>query len=94
MKTQRHFEIASEKTRREVAQIRTMIVDLERAVQILSSDIAIEEKCSRVPYPSDPAYSIFARTLTARRDNLTVTIATLEQRLEKILVALPEAIAA
>jgi hypothetical protein len=94
MKTQRHFEIASENTRREVVQIRTMIVDLDRVVQILSSDIATEEKCSRVPDPSDRAYSILARTLTARRDNLKITIATLEQRLEKILVALPEAIAA
>jgi len=94
MKTLRHFEIASENARRKVAQIRTIIGDLDRVVQILSSDIATEEERSRIPDPSDPAYSILARTLAARRDNLKVTIATLEQRLEKILVALPEAIAA
>jgi hypothetical protein len=94
MKTQHHFENESETARREVAQIRTMIVDLDQAVQILASDIATEEERSRVFDRSDPAYSILARTLAARRDNLKVTIAALEQRLENVLVALSEAIAA
>jgi septation ring formation regulator EzrA len=94
MKTQRHFEIESENARREVAKIRTMIADLDRVVQILATDIASEEERSRVSDRSDPAYSILVRSLVARRDNLRATIATLEQRIEKILVALPEAIAA
>jgi hypothetical protein len=94
MKTQRHFEIESEKARREAAQIRTMLVDLNRIVEILASDIATEEERSRVSDRSDPAYPILARTLATRRNNLKVTIAALEQRLEKILVALPEAVAA
>ena len=94
MKTQHHFENESEAARREVAQIRTMIVDLDQVVQILASDIATEEERSRVFDRSDPAYSILARTLAARRDNLKVTIAALEQRLENVLVALSEAIAA
>jgi hypothetical protein len=84
----------SENVRREVAQIRTLIVDLDRVVQILASDIATEEERSRVFDRSDPAYSILARTLAARRDNLKITIAALEQRLEDILVALSEALAA
>jgi hypothetical protein len=94
MKTQRYFEMESENVRREVAQIRTLIVDLDRVVQILASDIATEEERSRVFDRSDPAYSILARTLAARRDNLKITIAALEQRLEDILVALSEALAA
>ena len=94
MKTQHHFEIESEDARREVAQIRTMIVDLDQVVQILASDIATEEERSRVFDRSDPAYSILARTLAARRDNLKITIAALEQRLEDMLVALSEALAA
>jgi len=67
-----------------------MIVDLDQVVQILASDIATEEERSRVFDRSDPAYSILARTLAARRDNLKVTIAALED----VLVALSEAIAA
>ena len=94
MKTQRYFEMESENVRREVAQIRTLIVDLDRVVQILASDIATEEERSRVFDRSDPAYSILARTLAARRDNLKITIAALEQRLEDMLVALSEALAA
>ena len=94
MKTQRYFEMESENVRREVAQIRTLIVDLDRVVQILASDIATEEERSRVFDRSDPAYSILARTLAARRDNLKITIAAVEQRLEDILVALSEALAA
>jgi len=94
MKTQRYFEMESENVRREVAQIRTLIVDLDRVVHILASDIATEEERSRVFDRSDPAYSILARTLAARRDNLKITIAALEQRLEDILVALSEALAA
>jgi hypothetical protein len=94
MKTQRYFEMESENVRREVAQIRTLIVDLDRVVQILASDIATEEERSRVFDRSDPAYSILARTLAERRDNLKITIAALEQRLEDILVALSEALAA
>jgi hypothetical protein len=94
MKTQRYFEMESENVRREVAQIRTLIVDLDRVVQILASGIATEEERSRVFDRSDPAYSILARTLAARRDNLKITIAALEQRLEDILVALSEALAA
>jgi septation ring formation regulator EzrA len=94
MKTQRHFEIESEKARREATQIRTMLVDINRIVEILASDIATEEEGSQIFDRSDPAYSILARTLATRRNNLKVTIAALEQRLEKILVALPEAVAA
>jgi hypothetical protein len=71
-----------------------MLVDLNRIVEILASDIATEEERSRVSDRSDPAYPMLARTLGERRDNLKFTIAALEQRLEKMLAALPEAVAA
>jgi hypothetical protein len=94
MKTQRHFEIESETARREAAQIRTMIADLDRRVGLLNSDIASEEERVRVSDPSNFAYPIHARAMAARRDNLRVTIAALDQRLEKIDAAQREAAAA
>src|ERR1700730_7150271 len=53
MKHQRHFD-ASETVLREVAQIRKVIVDLDRTVQFLDCDVATEEERGRVSYRSDP----------------------------------------
>ena len=92
MKRQRHFD-ASETVLREVAQIRNMIVDLDRSIQILDCDVANEEQRARVSDRSDPAYPILARALAARRDNLRDTIAALEQRLATIKVPVVEAVA-
>ena len=60
-----------------------MIADLDRRVGLLNSDIASEEKRVRVSDPSNFAYPIHARTMAARRDNLRVTIAALDQRQEQ-----------
>jgi hypothetical protein len=87
MKHQRHFESASEAALREATQIRTLIADLDRVVQILACDIATEEECAGVTDRSDAAYPALARTLTARRDNLAGTIAALEQRLVTVNAA-------
>jgi hypothetical protein len=38
---------------------------------------------------SDPAYPILARTLTARRGNLIVTVADLQERLRAIIATIP-----
>jgi hypothetical protein len=92
MKIQRHFEIERESGLREATQIRTMLLDLDRTVQILDCDIATEEKRVRVSDPFNAAYPILARALTVRRDNLKVTIAALEERLAKISQTLPEAV--
>ena len=56
-----------------------MIADLDRRVGLLNSDIASEEERVRVSDPSNFA----ARTMAARRDNLRVTIAALDQRQEQ-----------
>jgi hypothetical protein len=93
MNHKRRFD-TSEALPREVAQIRRVIVDLDRTVQILDCDVATEEERVRVSDRSDPAYPILARALAARRDNLRETIAALEQRLATIKVPMVEAVAA
>jgi len=81
VKSQNHSEIQCGIEPREAAQIRTLIADLDRIVQVLNCDIATEEERMRVFDRSDAMYAILARTLAARRDNLRGTIAALEQRL-------------
>jgi hypothetical protein len=61
-----------------------MIGDLDRSIQLLNCDIASEEERTRISDRSDAAYSLLARMLAARRDNLRETIAALEQRLSKL----------
>ena len=77
MKHQLHFETAT----REAVQTRTLIDDLGRIVQILNSAIANEEQRAGIFDPFEAAYPMHARKLSARRNNLTDTIAALELRL-------------
>jgi hypothetical protein len=65
-------------------QIRMLITDLSRTVQILDADIAAEERRARVQDLSDADYSVLTGMLGMRRRNLMVTIASLEDRLESI----------
>jgi hypothetical protein len=65
-------------------QIRMLITDLSRTVQILNADIAAEERRSRVHDLSDADNSVLMGMLGTRRRNLMVTIASLEDRLESI----------
>ncbi len=82
MKHQRHFESAT--ASREALQIGELIADLDCIVQILTSDIVAEEERAQVFKRSQPENPMLARTLAARRDNLTDTIAGLERRLATI----------
>jgi hypothetical protein len=66
--------------------------DLNRTICILNCDIATEEERARIFERSDAMYPILARTLAARRDNLKVTVAALEQRLAKLRETIPQAI--
>ncbi len=59
-------------------QIATLIGNLSRKVTILTADIAHEEARSGVRDLSDPAYPVLARSLRTRRDNIRLTIASLE----------------
>jgi hypothetical protein len=64
------------------AQIKTLIESLSRCQQMLDCDIATEEERTRCSDDSDPAYSVFARSLIPR-DNVAATIAILQERLSK-----------
>jgi hypothetical protein len=80
MRQQHHFD-TRKAAQLEAIKIRKMIYDLDRSVQLLSSDIGIEEERTRISNRSDAAYSILARMMGARRDNLKDTIVALEKRL-------------
>jgi len=82
-----HSGNAQETVLKQAALIQRMMDDLGRTVQILNIHISTEEERVRVFDRSDPAYSILAKTLMARRDNLLVTIADLGQRLPAISAA-------
>ena len=59
----------------------TLIDSLSRCVQLLGCDIETEEERTKCCDLRDPAYSVLARSLTTRRDNLAATIAGLQERL-------------
>jgi hypothetical protein len=64
-----------------MSQINTLITGLNRGVQLLDSEIAAEEERTRCKDQRDPTYSILARSLVARRDNLSATIMALQEQL-------------
>jgi hypothetical protein len=81
MKRQRRFGTEVEGAAIAAAQIRTLIASISRCAQFLDYDIEAEEGRTKCWDCGDPAYSILARSLTARRDNLAATIAELQRRL-------------
>ncbi|MHC2576786.1 hypothetical protein [Bradyrhizobium diazoefficiens] len=58
-----------------------MLADLQRRVELIEADVAEEERRTRVHDVSEPTYSLLARTLRGRRDNLLATIAILKRQL-------------
>jgi hypothetical protein len=93
MKQRVHRGNETQSALQEAALIKRMIIDLDHIVRLLNCDIVFEEERIRVSDHSDPAYPILARTLSARRDNLQVTISTLEKRLALAVETLHPAIA-
>ena len=83
VKRQRRFGTEVEAASIAAAQIKTLIDSLSRCQQSLDCDIATEEERTRCSDDSDPAYSVFARSLIPRRDNVAATIAILQERLSK-----------
>ena len=63
------------------AQIETLIASLSGRVGLLDSDIEAEEGRTHCKDRRDPAYSFLARSMIARRANLSATIAALQNRL-------------
>ena len=62
-------------------QIKTLVITLSNRVRLLDSDIEAEEERTRCADCRDANYSNLARTLIARRDNLSATIEALRERL-------------
>src|SRR5882762_3373206 len=85
VKRQRRFgtEVEAASTAAAQMQIKTLIDSLSRCQQSLDCDIATEEERTRCSDDSDPAYSVFARSLIPRRDNVAATIAILREHLSK-----------
>jgi hypothetical protein len=84
LKHQRRFGTEVEAAATAAAQIKTLIDSISRCAQLLNYDIETEEERTRCRDCSDPAYSILARSLTARRDNLAATTAALQVRLAHV----------
>lgn len=61
-------------------QIETLVTSLNGRLRLLDSDIQAEEERTHCRDCRDPAYSILARALIARRENLSATIAALQDR--------------
>jgi hypothetical protein len=89
MRPRRRSTTDYETALREMAQIRTMITNLDRSICLLSCDIEIEEDRAGVRGLSDETYPMLARALATRRENLTLTRAALTERLEEIEAAKP-----
>jgi hypothetical protein len=67
-------------------QIETLVIHLSGRLRLLDSDIEAEEERTRCKDRRDAGYSVLARTLIARRDNLSATIAALRARLATLKV--------
>jgi hypothetical protein len=59
-------------------RIATLISNLSRTVDLLTGDIEREEERAEVRDVSDPTYPVLARSLRERRENIRVTVASLE----------------
>jgi septation ring formation regulator EzrA len=84
MKHPYHFGNASHTAAQEAELLKTMIADLNRAVQIFEFDRAAEEERSQISDPKNAEYPMLARTIVARRDNIVATIDVLETRLASV----------
>jgi hypothetical protein len=64
-------------------QLGIFVAELHRFVQLIEADIQHEEERSRVFDVSNATYSVRARQLRNRRDNLIATISLLDGRRER-----------
>jgi hypothetical protein len=79
MNMQPRFETARASAIREVAVVSKIMAELGRTLELIESDIAAEAERAKI---SDRfRHPMLVKSLIERRDNITMTIATLEQRL-------------
>jgi hypothetical protein len=69
-----------------------MIADLERTTRVLEVEIRAEEDRTGIHDPAHFAYSTYAKSTTARRDNLMRTVDRLTGTLNDAKAALTEAL--
>jgi flagellar protein FliJ len=84
MNHQRRFGTSRATAARELAQIGTLIADLERFKELLEVDIETEEQGTSISDVSNPAYSTLARSLRTRRNNVHATLADLYERKRRL----------
>jgi hypothetical protein len=84
VKSLRRSEVSQETASRQAEVIRSLISDLEHSIEVLRIDIGTEENRVRIFDKTDRRYPVLAKTLTARRENLTRTVATLARQLDKL----------
>ena len=85
-RTQKEIKIR----KREAAQLRVMIASIKEAIAVIEVSLAADLEGSRIKDPLHHAFPLSAKTMIARRDNLSTTVAALADRLAKIEVNLPE----
>ena len=78
--------------RRQVTQIEMMIADFERMAGELDQQIEIEQTKTGISDVAHFAYSTFAKTASARRDNLLASANDMKSQLEVAQDALAEAV--
>jgi flagellar protein FliJ len=83
-------EMRIESGRRQVAQIKAAIADLEQRARALEHEIEIEHERTGIRDPGDIAYSMYAKATIVRRDNLKRSITELKERLAIVKITLAE----
>ena len=70
----------------EMIRIGTLLADLQRSLELIKVEIALEEDRSPWRSLSDPRYPALGRALRARQENLAATIQVLENRAKGLVV--------
>jgi flagellar protein FliJ len=79
--------------RRQVAEIESMIAEFQRKQDELDKQVQIEEQRTGVCDPNHFNYSLTAKSIRTRRDNLNKSIADLQQQREEARARLDESTA-
>ncbi|MET4605605.1 hypothetical protein ABIB90_005103 [Bradyrhizobium sp. JR4.1] len=72
-------------------QLHALISDLRWRLRMIDADILEEERKAGICDPQNVAYPMLAHKMRARRENIRVSVAILERRLEKQSTEWPRA---
>lgn len=78
--------------RRQVGQIELMVTEFETMIRDLDTQIVVEEEKAGISDVAHFAYPTFAKAAMQRKDNLLVSIADLNEQLERAQDQLREAV--